>query len=419
MIADTQTAYHGQQLDLLIEEGIISRIGEELSGVGGDESWDLKGAMLSPGWLDIGAQCGDPGLEHREDLEHAAEAAMMGGFTGVACFPNTDPCVHSKSEVHYIRQRTRELLVDFYPIGAVSHDCAGKEITEMLDMHAAGALAFSDGKQPVAHAGLLLRALLYAKAFDGVILNHPHEQSIVPGGQMHEGIISTQLGMRGIPALSESLMVQRDIDILVYSDSRLHVHNISTARAVSLIRAAKQQGLHITCSVPALNLFFTETDLQGFDSMLKVLPPLRTEADREAIIAGLADGTVDLITSNHVPLEVEAKQLEFAYAKFGAIGLETAFAAARTALGDRLSPQQLVDKFSVQPRKLLGLSVPTIAEGNVANLTAFAPNAKWTLQQKDIRSKSKNSPFIGREMTGRVLGVVNGDRSNISADWQN
>jgi dihydroorotase len=342
---------------------------------------------------------------------------MMGGYTGVACFPNTQPCVHSKSEVHYILQSTRDYLVQFHPIGAVSHDCAGKDITEMLDMEAAGAIAFSDGKIPVAHAGLLLRALLYAKTFGGVILNHPHEVSIIPGGQMHEGVVSTQLGIKGIPALAESLMVQRDLDILAYTGSRLHIHNISTAQAVSLIREAKKAGLQVTCSVPALNLFFTETDLQGFDAMLKVLPPLRTEEDRQAIFAGLQDGTIDLITSNHVPLEIEAKQLEFAYAKFGAIGLETAYAAAQTVLKGILDAGQLVDKLAIQPRKLLGLEVPVITEGKAANLTAFDPELKWTLEEKAIRSKSKNSPFLGRELSGRALAVVKGNQSKILVDW--
>ncbi|PHN04911.1 dihydroorotase [Flavilitoribacter nigricans] len=416
-ITDPNSSHQGEQLDLLIDQGVITRVGTGISVSDADDSWDLKGALLSPGWLDIGAQTGDPGLEHREDLEHAAEAAMAGGYTGVASFPNTQPCVHSKSEVHYILQRTRDFLVDFYPIGAVSQDCAGKEITEMLDMQAAGAVAFSDGKLPVAHAGLLMRALLYAKAFGGVILNHPHETSIIPGGQMHEGVVSTQLGMKGIPALAESLMVQRDIDILAYSESRLHLHNISTTRAVSLIRQAKKEGLQISCSVPALNLFFTEEDLKGFDSMLKVLPPLRTEEDRDALIAGLQDGTIDLITSNHVPLEVEAKQLEFSYAKFGAVGLGTAYAAARTALAGRLDATQLVEKFSIAPRKLLGLPVPVIAEGETANLTAFDPEMNWTLEKKDIRSRSKNSPFIGRELTGRALAVVRGDQSRILVDW--
>lgn len=416
-VTDPGSNHNGEKADLLIEKGVISGIGSDLSDTDVDESWDLKGALLSPGWLDIGAQAGDPGLEHREDLEHAAAAAMTGGYTGLACFPNTAPCVHSKSEVHYILQRTRGFLVDFYPIGAVSHDCAGKEITEMLDMQAAGAVAFSDGKVPVAHAGLLLRALMYAKTFDGVILNHPYEGSVVPGGQMHEGVISTQLGMKGIPSLAETLMVQRDLDVLAYADSRLHVHNISAARSVSLIREAKKNGLRVTCSVPAINLFFTASDLQGFDAMLKVLPPLRTEEDREAIFAGLQDGTIDLITSNHFPLEVEAKQLEFAYAKFGAIGLETAYAAAQTTLNEVLNSSQLVDKLAVQPRKLLGLPVPVIAEGEPANLTAFDPNKKWILEEKDIRSKSKNSPFIGRELTGRALAVVKGDQSRILVDW--
>lgn len=416
-ITDPTSSHRGKKRDLLIDGGVITEIGTDLATVEEGETWDLKGALVSPGWLDIGAQTGDPGLEHREDLEHASEAALAGGYTAVACFPNTEPCVDSKSEVHYILQSTRDYLVDFFPIGAVSRDCAGKDITEMLDMRAAGAVAFSDGKHPVAHAGLLLRALLYAKAFDGVILNHPHELSIVPGGQMHEGLISTQLGLKGIPDLAESLMVQRDIDLLEYSGSRLHIHNVSSATGVKLIRAAKEQGLQISCSVPVMNLFFTEADLREFDAMLKVLPPVRTAEDRDAIIEGLQDGTIDLITSNHTPLEVEAKQLEFSYAKFGAIGLETAYAAAQTVLGGVLSAEQLVEKFSIRAHRLLGLPVPGIEAGAAANLTIYDPEYRWTFSREHIRSKSHNSPFIGRELTGRVLAVVKGDRSRILVDW--
>jgi dihydroorotase len=403
-------------MDVLIKDGVIQKLSPELSDEA-DEVIDAKGACLSPGWLDVGAQTGDPGLEHREDLTHVAAAAAAGGYTGLATFPNTQPSVHSKSEVRYILQQTRHELVEFFPIGAVSQNCAGKEITEMLDMRAAGAVAFSDGKLPVEHSGLMLRALLYARAFDGVILNHPHDTHIIPDGQMHEGSISTQLGLKGIPVLSETLMVQRDIDLLDYSGSRLHLYNISSAGSVAIIRAAKENGLALTCSVPAINLLYTDEDLQGFDSNLKVLPPLRTLNDREALIAGLQDGTIDFITSSHTPLEIEAKELEFPYAKFGAIGLETAFAVARTALQDDLSLEQLVDKLAVQPRRILGIEVPKIDEKQPANLTLFDPDKRWTPGWKDFRSKSKNTPFIGRELQGKALAVFRGDQSKILSDW--
>lgn len=415
-IIDPTSPHHGKTVDLLIKDGIIHKIGTSLSEEA-DEVIDAREAYLSPGWLDIGAQTGDPGLEHREDLEHVAAAAAAGGYTGLASFPNTSPTVHSKSEVRYILQQTREELVEFFPIGAVSQDTAGKEITEMLDMRAAGAVAFSDGKQPVTHSGLMLRALLYVKAFDGVILNHPHDTHIIPGGQMHEGIISTQLGMKGIPGLSETLMVQRDLELLAYSNSRLHLYNISSAEAVALVRAAKERGLDITCSVPAINLLYTDEDLQHFDSNLKILPPLRTADDREALLGGLEDGTIDVITSNHVPLEVEAKQLEFPYAEFGAIGLETAFSVARTATRDRLSVELLIDRLTTRPRQLLGITEPAIAEGQAANLTLFDPEKTWTPRLNDIKSKSKNTPFLGSELVGKALAVFRADQSMILSNW--
>lgn len=415
-IIDPASPHHENAVDLFIVDGLIQKIGAPLSE-DADEVIDAKGAYLSPGWLDIGAQTGDPGLEHREDLEHVAAAAAVGGYTGLACFPNTQPTVHSKSEVRYILQQTKDELVEFFPIGAVSHDAAGKEITEMLDMRAAGAVAFSDGKQPVDHSGLMLRALLYAKAFDGVILNHPHDSHIIPGGQMHEGSVSTQLGLKGIPTLSETLMVQRDLDLLAYSGSRLHLYNISSAESVDLVRKAKARGLAVSCSVPVINLLFTDEDLEDFDSNLKVLPPLRTRKDRDALIVGLEDGTIDVITSSHTPLEVEAKQLEFPYAKFGVIGLETAFSVAITALQGKLSLEQLLGKITVGPRQILGLPVNSIAEGSTANLTLFNPEMRWTPTRADIRSKSKNTPFVGRELRGKALAVFRADQSKILSNW--
>ncbi|MCB0631170.1 MAG: dihydroorotase [Saprospiraceae bacterium] len=415
-IIDPTSPHHGKAIDLFIRDGVIRKLGTHLSEEA-DDDFDAKGACISPGWLDIGTHTGDPGLEHREDLAHVAAAAAAGGYTGLAPFPNTRPSVHSKSEVRYILQQTQDALVEFLPIGAVSQDCAGKEITEMLDMRAAGAVAFSDGKQPVEHSGLLLRALLYAKTFDGVILNHPHDMHIIPDGQMHEGTISTQLGLKGIPSLSETLMVQRDLDLLTYSESRLHLYNISSAGSVELVRAAKERGLAVTCSVPVINLLLTDEDLQEFDPNLKVLPPLRTQTDREALIAGLQDGIIDLITSNHTPLEIEAKQLEFPYAKFGAIGLETAFAVARTALQDALSLEQLVEKLAVRPRQILGIEVPRIKEDQKANLTIFDPDLRWNPSRTDFRSKSKNTPFIGRDLQGKALVVIRGNQSKILSDW--
>lgn len=412
VVIDPSSAFHRQRVDIRIQEGIITEIKPELAA--NDAAIiPVHGAFVSPGWFDIGVQACDPGLEHREDLNSVRAAAAAGGFTGIAVFPNTQPVLDSKSGVEYIRQRTSGGLVDVYPIGAVSQHCEGRDITEMLDMKAAGALAFSDGSRPVQHAGLLLRALLYVKTFGGVVLNRPFEDSIAGGGQMHEGYTSTSLGLKGIPALAEEIMVTRDIYLAEYTDSRIHLHNISCARSVELIRAAKARGIKVTASAPVLNLLMTDEVLAGFDTNYKVLPPLRSKADKEALQEGLADGTIDCLSSNHVPLEEETKKLEFPYAKFGSIGLETAFAIACTALQKQFTPEQWVEKAAVVPRRLLGLTVPTVTENAPANLTLFDPDTTWTFQAGNIRSKSVNTPLIGHTFQGRVLGVINNRRWEI------
>ena len=340
-VISPESDHHREEVDLLIRDGLIEEIAENLER-NRVEVFDAAGAYVSVGWMDIGVQTGDPGYEHREDFQSVTAAAVAGGYTAIACQPNTDPVVDSKSEVLYVRNETNGSLVDCYPIGAVSEGCRGKDITEMIDMQRAGAVAFSDGKNALQDGGLMLRALQYVTAFDGVVINQPMDTGIAGGGQLHEGFVSTSLGMKGIPNLAEELMVQRDLELLAYTSSRLHLANISTAGAVDHIRAAKADGLNVTCSVAALNLAFDDEGLWEFDTNMKVLPPLRSAADRLALHEGLQDGTIDVVTSNHVPLEEELKKLEFPFAAFGATGLETAFALAHTHLEEKLDLETLI-----------------------------------------------------------------------------
>lgn len=401
--------HDGMSADILIKDGIIDAVGTGLTA-NGVEVFDADGACVSPGWLDLGTLVGDPGLEHREDFASVEKAAVAGGYTAIACLPNTAPAIHSKSEVQYVRSRAHGSLVDFLPIGAVSHDCGGKDITEMYDMQAAGAVAFSDGKKPLQDSGLMLRALQYVQPFNGVILNRPHDRSMAPGGQMHEGTMSTSLGMKGVPALAEELMLRRDIYLAEYTGSRFHALNISTAGSVELVREAKARGLQVTASVAAMNVACDDHLLSEFDPNFKVMPPIRELSDMEALQAGLADGTIDCITSNHTPLDPEAKNLEFPFADFGAIGLETAFGLSWMHLSNSLTISQMVEKLAILPRKILGLDAPKLGPGMAANLTVFNPDLEWTFSQKDIYSKSKNTPFLGWRMKGKVLGVVSNGR---------
>ena len=399
---------NGRSLDIFINaKGIIEQIGENLIASAHTTVFEAKNAHVSIGWVDVGTQTCDPGFEHREDLASTAKAAMAGGFTVVCPFPNTEPAVQSKSEILYIKNKTKDYLVDFQPIGALSEDIKGKNIAEMLDMHHAGAVAFSDGRKSAQEGGLILRGLQYAKIFDGLVMNNPFDKSVAPHGQMHEGLTSTSLGLSGIPSMAEELMVQRDLQLLEYAESRLHLHNISTEGAVEMVRKAKKKGLGVTASVAALNLCFTDKILRGFDTNFKVLPPLRAQNDIDACVKGLKDGTIDFISTNHTPIDVEGKDLEFPYAAFGAVTLESAFGLINYYLHKRLTINALVDSWSVKAREILNLEIPEIKVGATANLTLFNPDEEWIFTHKDLHSKSKNAPALGQILRGRVLGVVN------------
>ncbi len=397
---------NGKKRDLLIKEGRIDSIKAKITAPQA-KVVNASGAFISIGWLDHGVQTSDPGFEHREDLASIAKSAAAGGFTGLACQPNTSPTIHSKSEVLYLKNNTRESIVDFYALGAISQNCEGVDITEMYDMNQAGAIAFSDGKKALQNGGLMMRALQYVKAFNGIVINHPHDYGIIKDGQMHEGKVSTSLGMKGFPAIAEELMLQRDIYLLEYTESRLHAANVSTANAVRQLKEAKAKGLDITCSTPIFNLIFEDNEVLNFDTNFKVLPPLREKKDIKALHSGLKNGTIDLISSNHIPLEQEAKDLEFPYAKFGAIGLETLYPLYNTHLSKIISTEDFVQKVAFNSRTAFDLSIPEIAEGALANLTIFHPKSEWTYTKKDIQSKSKNSPLIGHSFQGKVIGVIN------------
>jgi dihydroorotase len=406
-IVDPASSHHRKTADLFLENGILQSVNPGRKPEA-DRVVEGEGLMLSPGWIDVGAYTGDPGMEHREDQYSLREAAAAGGYTQVAVWPNTQPAIDSKADILYVRGRNETQAVELLPIGALSAHCEGKVLTEMIDMHAAGAVAFSDGLTSVQDGGLLLRALEYARFFDGLIIHMPLDGQIAPGGQIHEGVASASLGMRGIPRLAEELMVHRDLELLAYADSRLHFSGLSTPGAVERVREAKKKGLRVSASAPVMNLVFTDQALLDFDSNYKVLPPLREEPDRLALLKGLRDGTIDFIYANHTPLDTEAKDLEFPYAEFGAIGLETAFALCRTYLKKELPLDRLIELLAIQPRQILGLPAVVVEEGAPVNFTLFHPDEKWTYEEKTIRSKSRNSPLIGKALLGRARGIFRG-----------
>jgi dihydroorotase len=406
-VVDPLSPFNGQSADIFIENGTITRIGKDLS-VKTDQQIAIDGLHVSPGWVDVFANFGDPGYEYKETLETGATAAAAGGFTDVLVIPNTNPVAHNKSGVEYIVQKSRSLPVNIHPIGAITRNTEGKELAEMYDMKASGAVAFSDGTNPVQSAGLLVKALQYIKAFNGILIQVPDDKSINPHGLMNEGIISTQLGLPGKPAMAEELIVARDIKLTRYAGSNLHFTGVSSKKSLEYIRRGKDGGTGITCSITPYHLFFCDEDLQGYDTNLKVNPPLRTKEDRAALQQAVRDGIVDCIATHHLPHEYDSKVVEFEYARNGMIGLETAYAVVNTAMPD--VSQETWVRLLTTARKLFQLEDKSIKEGSIASITLFDPAKKWMVTNSDIRSKSINTPFIGKELTGKVIGIINKDR---------
>jgi dihydroorotase len=410
-VVDPSSPFNGKITDVLIDNGTITQIGAITSKA--DKEFSAENLHLSPGWVDIFADFADPGYEFKETLQSGADAAAAGGYTDVFVIPNTNPSIHNKSTVEYIIQKSQSLPVTIHPIGAITKSTGGKELAEMYDMKASGAVAFSDGINPIQSSGLLVKALQYVKAFDGIIIQVPDDQSINPHGLMNEGIISTQLGLPGKPIMAEELIVARDIKLARYADSRLHFTAVTSKKSLEYIRRAKDSGTSVTCSVTPYHLFFCDEDLAGYNTNLKVNPPLRTREDRDALRQAVADGTVDCIATHHFPHEYDSKVLEFEYAKPGMIGLETAFAALNTVLPD-IKPEKWIELLSIKPREIFGLGKSVIKEGTWASLTLFDPAYKWKVTENDLKSKSRNSPFVGKELTGKTLGIVNANKFLLS-----
>ncbi|MCS3937833.1 dihydroorotase [Salinibacter ruber] len=398
-----------QDADLLIRDGTIAAIGTDLD-VGDDvPAYDASGLFISPGWMDMHVHLREPGYEHKETVATGSRAALAGGFTDVACMPNTDPPLHTRDVVEFVRERAEDTPVGVHPIACVSKERAGDEIAEMADLEAGGAVAFSDDGAPVPTAGLMRRALEYSSMLDRPIINHMEEETLNPSGQMHEGEVSARLGLDGIPAASEDVMIARDIELAARTGGALHVAHISTARGVELVRRAKAHGVPVTAEVCTHHLTLTDAAVEAsqFDTNTKMHPPLRSPADVAALKEGLADGTIDAICTDHAPHASYEKQVEFAHAPFGILGLETAWGLIGRELIEPgvLSVEEAVRKLTVAPRRILHLDEPGLTEGTPARLTVFDASTEWTFTKDDIRSKSENTPFTDAEMVGRPRAV--------------
>ncbi len=400
------SSFNGKAVDVLVVEGRIKHIGPHIEE---NNTEELSGDNLyiSAGWVDTLADYREPGYEQKETIATGLAAAATGGFTDVLLAPNTLPATDSKAAVQYALQRAAGSAVNIHPLGAVSRNLEGKNLAEMLDMRAYGAVAFTDGWQPVQQTSLLLKALEYVKAFDGLILQIPADGALAAGGLMHEGVLSTRLGMPGIPALAEALMVHRDIELVRYTGSRLHISGISAAESVALIRKAKADGLDVTCAVTPYHLALTDAALTTYNSLYKVTPPLRAEADRQALIAGLKDGTIDCIASHHRPQDWDAKHKEFEYAGEGMNLQEMVFPIVWNAVGEEVGLARIVDALSTAPRKIFGLEPRAFEKDSGALFTIFTTAGENIYRQEDMRSLGQNNPFLGQRLTGRVLGIFN------------
>ena len=407
-IIDPNSPFHLQTAAIFVKDGIIASIGQPVSE-SADQEVALDGLCVSPGWVDPFAHFCDPGFEHKETLASGAEAAAAGGYTRVLVLPNTAPFLHTKSSIEYIVQNSRLLPVTLHPIGGITRNGEGKELAEMYDMHRAGSVAFSDGLGPVQRAGLLLKALQYVKAIEGILIQLPEDRTISPNGLMHEGVTSTYLGLPGKPALAEELAIARDIELVKYTGSKIHFTGISTARSVALIAAAKNEGWPVTCSVAPYHLYFTDADVKTYDTNLKVNPPLRPAADRDALCKAVEDGIIDCIASHHLPQNIDDKLVEFEYAQWGMTGLQTAFALVKKALPG-LPVEKIVALFSNNARVIFGLPMATIQQGQQAEMTLFTERAPWTFTKAHNRSRSANTPLFDISFQGGALGIIHKDK---------
>lgn len=400
-IIDAKSDFHNTIQDILIENGRITKIAKTIKNTKKISELKLDNLHISQGWFDSSVCFGEPGYEDRETIENGIATAAKSGFTSVALQANTYPVIDTNSIITFIKSKNNNNSVNLLTLGALTSKSKSVNLAELYDMHTAGASGFYDYKKPINNPNLLKIALQYASNFNGLVCSFPQDSQISGAGVMNENVTSTTVGLKGNPNLAENLQIARDLFILEYTGGKLHIPTISTAEAVQLIKNAKQKNLDVTCSVAIHNLFFTDDVITDFDTKYKVNPPLRTQKDITALLEGLKDGTIDVVTSDHNPIAIEDKKVEFDLAKDGTIGLESAFGALNTLFSTKKCISLLT-----KGKARFGLDSNDIKVGELANLTLFNPDTKYTFTKKDIHSKSHNSIFIDSKLKGKVYGII-------------
>ena len=394
--------YHLQKKDILISNsGTIDKIAKNISNEGVDKVITLENLHISAGWFDTSVSLGEPGFEERETIKNGLQVAAKSGFTSIAVNANTNPIIDSKSDVEFLINKANNSATNLYPIAALTQKSKGIEMAELYDMQQSGAIAFGDYNKAIENDNLMKVALLYAQNFNGLVLSFPKNNAIAGEGIANEGIQSTKLGLKGIPALAEHIHIARDLFLLEYTGGKLHIPTISTAKSVDLIKEAKCKGLRVTCSVSAHHLTLTDEELNEFDSNFKTAPPLRTKQDTKALQEGVKTGVIDIITSDHNPIDIEHKKVEFSEAKDGVIGLESAFSAINSVL----EISEYIDCITTNPKTIFGIPNLELKEGEKADITLFNPEGETTFLEEYILSTSKNSPFINKILKGKVYGI--------------
>lgn len=411
-VISSGSTWNNKTVDILIENGIITKIDSSISDKNAKEI-KQDNLHVSIGFFDPTVDFCDPGEEHKESIDSGIKAAIKGGYTNVGVIGTTHPPVTEKTRVEYIKNKGNGTLVELLPVGCVTAKNEGKELAEMYDMNLSGSNYFYDGKKQL-NTGILSRALAYSKTFNGTILSYPDDNDLTAGGHMHEGLENIKLGLKGIPAIGEELGIIRDAYIANYHNAHVHVVNVSTKGSVEQIKKAKANGIKITAQCSIHHLFFTDEDLHNFDTNLKIQPPLRSKEDRDALIEGLKTGVIDVLTSDHSPQDVEAKKMEFDLAEYGAVGIETCFAAFNTVAGKQLGLAKLIEILSVNSRKIFNIELPKLEIKSKANLVLFDPIGKTKLTHEHQQSKGYNNPYLNKELTGKIFGVVNNGMSSIN-----